>query len=166
LIIDPDSSATLLVELVGKLATELADVQSQIAETRANAPNSPQLATLARQASALQDQITAERSRVSDPSGGLAEKIAQYEKMTLEREFSIRNLESADKALNDARIEARRQHLYLERVVEPNLPDEATLPQRWWMTLTVFGYNVIGIAVLWLLGTGLREHAAARSTAH
>jgi hypothetical protein len=30
------------------------------------------------------------------------------------------------------------------------------------MVMTVFGFNVIGIGVIWLLGSGLREHAAAR----
>ena len=59
-----------------------------------------------------------------------------------------------------ARIEAHRKQMYLERVVEPGLPDEAMEPQRWRTVLTVFGFNVIGLGVLWLIGAGLREHAA------
>ena len=32
------------------------------------------------------------------------------------------------------------------------------------MVLTVFGFNVLGAGLLWLLGTGLREHAAGQLT--
>ena len=162
LLLDPDKSALMLAELIGKLATELADVQSQIATTRGNAPNSPRLATLGQRAAALQHQIDTERGRISGTSGGLANKIAHYEQLTLEREFSIRRLTSAVQALDAARLDARRQQLFLERVVEPNLPDNSTSPRRWRMVLTVFGFNVIGLGVIWLLGSGLREHAAAR----
>ena len=162
LLLDPDKNALMLAELIGKLAGELADVQSQIATVRGNAPNSPQLATLIQRAAALQQQIDTERGRISGTSGGLADKIAHYEQLTLGRKFSIRRLTSAVQALDAARLDARRQQLFLERVVEPNLPDDPTAPHRWRMVLTVFGFNVIGMGVIWLLGSGLREHAAAR----
>ena len=164
LILDPVSSSTLVVELIGKLASELATVRSQIVETRGNSPNSPQLANLTQRATAIEHQIATERARVSDSSDGLAAKLSEYEKMMLEREFSIRTLSAAEQALEAARTDARRQQLFLERVVEPGLPDEATMPRRWAMVLTVFGYNVIGLVVLWLIGSGLREHAAARGS--
>ena len=34
------------------------------------------------------------------------------------------------------------------------------MPRRWEMVLTIFGFDVIGFGVLWLIGAGLREHAA------
>jgi capsular polysaccharide transport system permease protein len=161
LILDPGKSSTLVVELIGKLAAELADVQAQIAETRGIAPNSPQIGALTERAIALQRQIDLERHRVADSSDGLASKIAEYERMMLEREFAIRSLAAAVQALETARTDARRQQLFLERVVEPGRPDEATMPRRWATSLTVFGFNVIGLGVVWLIVAGLREHASA-----
>ena len=70
-------------------------------------------------------------------------------------------LEQTVTGLESARTEARRQQLFLERVVEPGLPDAAMEPQRWRTICVVFGFNVIGLAVLWLIGAGFREHASA-----
>jgi capsular polysaccharide transport system permease protein len=162
LILDPGKSSALVFDLIGKLASQLADVRAQIGETRGNSPNSPQLAAMNQRAAALERQIAFERGRIADTSDGLAAKIAEFEQMMLEQEFSIRTLSSAVQALEAARTEARRQQLFLERVVEPDLPDESTVPERWRMVLTVFGFNVVGMGVLWLIGSGLREHTAAQ----
>jgi capsular polysaccharide transport system permease protein len=147
------------VQLIGKLSADLADARADIAETRGNSPNSPQLQALQQRAQAIEDQIAVERGRVASSSDGLADKVAVYERLMLEREFAIRTLEQAVVSLETSRIEAHRQQMYLERVVEPGLPDEATMPRRWSMVLTIFGFNVIGAGVLWLIGAGLREHA-------
>jgi len=160
LILDPTKSSAMLFELIGRLSTMLAEVRMQIAETQGNSPNSPQLQSLNQKAAAIERQIAIERGRVANSSDGLAEKIAEYERMVLEREFSVRALSTAVVALNTARTEARRQQLFLERVVEPGLPDEAMMPKRWRMVLTVFGFNVIGLGVVWLAVSGLREHAS------
>jgi capsular polysaccharide transport system permease protein len=166
LILDPDKSAAIVVELIGKLATTLAEVRAQIAETRGNAPDSPQLGSLRQRAAAIEDQITIERDRVGTSSEGLANKIAKYETLMLQRQFAIDTLSQSVKALQTARIEARRQQMYLERVVAPDIRDKATMPRRWRTVLTVLGFNVIGFGVLWLLGAGLREHAAAAHSPH
>jgi capsular polysaccharide transport system permease protein len=160
LILDPTKSSAIVLELIGKMSAELAATRTEIAETRGNSPNSPQLQSLRQRADAIEHQIAVERGRVASSSDGLADKIATYERLMLQREFSIRILASAVSALETARVEARRQQMYLERVVEPGLPDEATMPRRWGMVLTIFGYNLIGAGVLWLIGAGLREHAA------
>jgi capsular polysaccharide transport system permease protein len=159
LILDPAASSTMVVELIGKLSTELADVRTQIAEMESNSPSNPQLRSLHEQASAIEGQILTERGRVANNSDGLAEKIEQYERLMLEQEFAVQMLTQAMTGLELARIDARRQQLFLERVVEPGVPDEALMPERWRMVLTVFGFNVIGVGVLWLLVAGLSEHA-------
>ncbi len=159
LILDPTANSAIVVQLIGKLSADLADARADIAETRGNSPNSPQLQALQQRAQAIEDQIAVERGRVASSSDGLADKVAVYERLMLEREFAIRTLEQAVVSLETSRIEAHRQQMYLERVVEPGLPDEATMPRRWSMVLTIFGFNVIGAGVLWLIGAGLREHA-------
>jgi capsular polysaccharide transport system permease protein len=159
LILDPGANSTMVVELIGKLSAELADVRTQIATTISNAPNSPQLVSLRQQAIAIQNQIQTERARVASNSDGLADKIEQYERLMLDQEFSVQMLAQSVAALELARVDARRQQLFLERVVEPGVPDEALMPERWTSVFTVFGFNVIGFSVLWLLFAGLSEHA-------
>jgi capsular polysaccharide transport system permease protein len=159
LILDPAANSTMVVELIGKLSASLADVRTQIAETQANAPNSPQLRSMREQAAAIEHQIQTERARVANNSDGLADKIEQYERLTLAQEFSVQTLAQAVMALELARVDARRQQLFLERVVEPGVPDEAIMPERWRSVFTVFGFNVIFAGVLWMLVAGLSEHA-------
>ncbi len=159
LILDPAKSSAIVLELIGRLSALLAEVRTQIAETEGNSRNSPQLQTLRLRAAALERQIGLERGRVANSSDGLAEKIAEYERLILGQEFSVRSLAQSVAVLEMARVDARRQQLFLERVVEPGVPDEAIMPRRWRMALTIFGFNVIGAGVLWLLIAGLREHA-------
>ena len=81
---------------------------------------------------------------MANDSDGLAEKIAEYERLMLQQEFSVRSLAQAVAALELARVDARRQQMFLERVVEPGVPDQAMEPRRWRNVFTVLGYNVIG----------------------
>jgi capsular polysaccharide transport system permease protein len=159
LVLDPAASSAMVVELIGKLSADLAGVRTQIGETEAGSPSSPQLATLRQRAAAIEHQIRTERQRVAANSDGLADKIEQYERLVLEQEFSVQILAQSVAAMELARTEARRQQLFLERVVEPGVPDEALEPRRWRLIWTVFGFNVIGAGVIWLLVAGLSEHA-------
>jgi capsular polysaccharide transport system permease protein len=60
--------------------------------------------------------------------------------------------------LETARHEAQRQQLYLERVVQPSLPDYAQEPRRVRNTVIVFVIGLISWALLVLLVTAVKEH--------
>ena len=159
LTLDPSRSSLMLIELIGRLSTELAQARTQLAEATANSPTGPQVETVRRRVRALEDQIAAERDRVSNSSEGLAEKIATYDRLNLQREFSIRQLATTFASLEAGRIEARRQQLYLERVVEPNRADLATMPTSWTNVSSIFGGGFLVFLLAWLLITGTREHS-------
>jgi capsular polysaccharide transport system permease protein len=160
LMLDPVKSSAMVLQVIGHLTTQEAELRAQIAALQSAAPTSPQLPPLLDQATAVHREIELERGRVGSSSDGLADKVAAYEGLVLEQDFATRMLTQAVAAVDAARTEARRQALFLERVVEPSTPDEATRPRRVVMVLTVLGFNVLAIGVFWLLGTGLREHAA------
>lgn len=162
LLIDPARNAVALAELVAKLSAELASTRAQIAEAKMNSGSGPQVPVLERKAIALDEQITAERTRVARSSDGLADRIATYERLVLEREFANKTLSSNEADLVRAKAEAVKQLLYLERVVEPNLADYSTQPKRWYSVLTVFVGNLLFVLIAWLVSTGIREHGAAR----
>lgn len=159
LMLDPSKSSLIVAELIGRLAAELAVVMSQLREVEASSPNSPQISGLQRRISALEAQIVLERQRVSNASDGLAEKIAGYERLTLQREFAVKALSSAVTSLEVARNEARRQQLYLERVVEPHTPDYSEQPRRMRSILLTFAGSLMLFFVGWLLFAGVREHS-------
>ncbi len=160
LTLDPNKESAGIIGMIGRLSSELADARMMLDQTRASAPNSPQLLTQQQRVDAINRQIELQRLQVAGEANGIADKIERYERLLLEDEFAIRALAQTTISMESARIEARRQQLFLERVVEPGLPDEAIMPQRWALATTVFGFNVIGGLIVFLLITGVREHTA------
>lgn len=160
LMVDPTKSAVLLTELISKLSVELAQARSQLSEAMVNSPIGTQVTTLKRRIAALEEQISFERRRITSAADGLAERISEYERLNLKRDFANRALTSAETELTRARAEARRQHLYLEKIVLPLATDYPTEPRRLSTILTIFSANVILLLVGWLLVTGVREHTA------
>ena len=156
--IDPATNSVMVSTLVAKLQSDLAQTQTRIADMLSSAPNSPALNALQRQADATRDQINKENARISSTQGGLADKLGQYQRLMLEREFATKALGAANVGLDNARTDARRKQLYIERIVAPNLSDHATLPLRLWMTFTVFLLNILGIFIGWMVQAGVKEH--------
>ena len=159
--IDPGKSSTVVFELIGRLEGQLAQARADIteAQTYLKADNS-KLQMLTNKASALEAQITSEKRRLTGSDGALVPAIAAYERLLLEREFADKGYSSALMSLENARIEAGKQHLYLIRIVEPNLPEEALYPKRIIVVMTVFFCALMAYAIGWLILAGVREHAA------
>jgi capsular polysaccharide transport system permease protein len=156
--IDPATSSVLVSTLVAKLQADLAQTQTRIADMLATAPNNPSLGALEKQADATRGQIAKENARISSSQDGLADQLGQYQRLMLEREFASKALGVANTALDNARADARRKQLYIERIVEPNLSDYATLPLRLWTTFTVFLVNILVLFIGWMLSSGVKEH--------
>jgi capsular polysaccharide transport system permease protein len=156
--IDPDRSSVADLELLTKLETQLATMRAERAGLAASAPDSPQLPVLDRRIAAFAAQLDGERSRVAGQPNSLAPKVGEYEQLTLQRDLSVKTLESAVASLESARIDARRKQLYLERVVNPNFPDKATEPRRLKDVFVVFVVALLAYAIISLVVAGLREH--------
>jgi capsular polysaccharide transport system permease protein len=61
--------------------------------------------------------------------------------------------------LETARTDAQKQQFYLERVVDPNKPDDSTLPRRLLTVLTIFAGSICLYMIGWMLVVGILEHA-------
>jgi capsular polysaccharide transport system permease protein len=157
-LIDPGRTSAANLELVGRLSEELAGLRAERAGLAASAPQSPQLPALDNRIKAYQREIDSEQSKVAGENNSLAPKIGQYERLVLDRDFAGHTLTSAMTALETARQEARRKRLYLQRIVNPSLPDAAMLPRRFRGLSVVFITALLVYGVLILLLAGLREH--------
>ena len=158
LMLDAASSSIIVMETIAGLSAELTRVQAQAREMSLGAVNNPALVGLRARAAALDEQILKEREKIASGSGGLAQKLAVFERLALEKEFAKKALEVAAKGLEQAQIETRRQQLYLVRVVEPVVADMSTQPERLRMIATIFALNLIAALVGWLLWAGVHEH--------
>lgn len=157
-IIDPASAAQQSSSLIGGLLSEVARLRADRAQIAAEAPSSPQLPTFDNRIRAYERQIAAEREKIAGDASSLAPKLSVYEDLAMAREFADRELTQATAAVITAEQEARRQKLYLDRVVAPSLPDEPEEPKRLLAILTVFASSLLAYGIGWLIYAGVREH--------
>ena len=156
--IDPTSASLKVFDVIGGLSSDLATVRIQIAEVQKNSPLSPALDNLRNRERALSDQIAAESAKIVGSDQSLASKMATYERLVLQREFTDRALSLALDAHEAARQEARAKQLYIQPIVMPNLPDAALEPRRlrYILTAALACFTLYG--VIWLIYAGSKEH--------
>jgi capsular polysaccharide transport system permease protein len=155
-LLDPESGATPLIELVGKLSADLAASQAQLSQLEASSPESPQIAPLRTRVSALQAQLARERGRITGGNGSMAAKMSGYERLYLQRQFADKALTSAMSSLEQARVKAQRERIYIEQIVKPNLADYPLYPRR------LFAFLVAAATVLMLYGIGRLVSASVK----
>ena len=85
-------------------------------------------------------------------------QVILAQRLLLEKEFGDKQLAAAMAALEQARAEALRQQLYIERVAQPQVPDSSLEPDRVRGVLTTFVLGLLFWGIFSLLISGVREH--------
>ena len=159
LLVDPLAFAGAMLEEIGSLSLEKARTQAQISEAERLSPNNPTLDSLKASADALSQKVEEERGKLAGDSSALASKVTNYERLTLMRELAEKRYAAALNSLQAAEAEAQRKRVYIEEIVKPNLPDEATRPERLRSVVSVFVVGFIAFSILWILSVGSKDHA-------
>ena len=155
---DPDRQSALQLQGVSKLQEELVATETQLAQIQRVSPNNPQVASLRHRVETLRKAIATETGKVAGSGGSLTSKSAVFERLALEKGFAEKQLATALTALETARSEALRKQLYLERLVQPSLPDQAVEPRRIRSVFMVFVLGLIAWGVVSLLVASIKEH--------
>ncbi len=157
-LIDPSQATLAVLETIGKLSLEASQLSVQINELQKNSSKAPQIGPLRTRRAAVEEQIALERHRLAGDAQSIAPRIAEYERLMLERDFAERALIAAMTSVELARAEAQRRQVYLERVAQPSRPDYPAYPLRvvWFLVVLTAG----GMAWrMWrLLSTDARRH--------
>ncbi|PZO89420.1 MAG: hypothetical protein DI623_10375 [Sphingomonas sanxanigenens] len=157
-VIDPEKQAAVQLQMISKLQDELIATRTQLRELRAFAPQNPQIDVLDTRAKGLDIEIKEQLGAVAGGNRSLSSQAAQYQRLWLESQFADKQLASVMASLADARSEAQRKHAYVERIVSPNLPDEALEPRR---IRGIFSALILGLAawgIISMLIAGMLEH--------
>jgi capsular polysaccharide transport system permease protein len=155
----PDQQAVLQLEGVAKIQEELVSTEAQLAQLQKLSPNNPQIIGLESRAQTLRHAIGTEAAKVTSANGSFSARAPNFERLTIEAEFADKQLGVALADLETARNEALRQQLYLERLVQPSLPDKAMEPRRIRSMFTVLFVGLIAWGIVSLLIAAIREHA-------
>lgn len=158
-VFDPERQSSLQLQGIARMQDELISTRTQLAQVTQLSPGSPQIASLRARIQALEGEIARETRRVAGAKSSLADKSMEFERLTLERTLADRQFASALAALEQARLNAQAQSLYLERIVQPSLPDAPTQPRRLRSVLATLLIGLMAWGVLSILVAGVREHA-------
>lgn len=148
-IIDTEREAASALESLAQLSIELAQAETALDQQRRIAPASPGIRSLDEKITAYRRRIDELRSHLAGPDGSLASKMSEYDVLVLRRTLAAKALGAATLSLEKAKQTAQTQHLYLQTIVQPNLPDQAKYPKRllWFFAVCFITLTVYSILV-------------------
>ncbi|KPF91678.1 capsule biosynthesis protein [Novosphingobium sp. AAP83] len=159
-LIDPERQAVGVLEISSGLVAQRAALQAQLEQMQRVTPGNPSLPALQNRIASISNQIALQDGRVVGSNSGIASKLGGYENLVVEQEFATQRLNAANTALAQASAEAVRQQFYLERVVDPNVPDMPLLPRRFFNILIVAAVALCLYFIAWMFVVGILEHAS------
>jgi capsular polysaccharide transport system permease protein len=158
-VFEPDRQAALQLEGVAKIQQELVATETELAQIKKLSPDNPQIGALTNRAAALRNAITSEASKVTSARGSFSARAPNFERVALDVDCADKQLGVALTELESARAEALQKQLYLETLVQPNLPDKAMEPRRFRSMFTFLIISLVGWGIASILIASVREHA-------
>jgi capsular polysaccharide transport system permease protein len=158
-IVDPEKQADAQMQMISNLQNQLIAGKTQLAQLEKYAPENPQIPVVRTQIAAVQQQIDQEEGKVTGNRRSLAGSAVQFQRLTVENDFATQQLAAALASLEQARNEARKKQAYVERIVEPNVPDSPMEPRRLRGIFTTLVLSLIAYGILRMLLAGVKEHA-------
>ena len=159
--LDPLSASRGPLAIVAQMNLQLAELKAELVDKLRSAPHSPQIPVLRTRVRTLGRLIVEQRSKITGKSGSVAAAEGEYDRLQVQLTLSEKALASAFLSLQQARLEAQRQQLYLETITQPNLADYPLYPKRVASFATVVVTCLLAYGMAWLLVAGVREHASA-----
>jgi capsular polysaccharide transport system permease protein len=157
-VFNPAPESALQLQLVSKLQDQLIQQQSRLAQMVLSTSGNPQIPMLRKAIQSTRNEITRQSAKVAGAPDSLASKSVAYGKLTLAQNFAETELAASITALEQARIRAQKQQLFIETVVTPNLPDEALEPKRLRGILAVFVAGLFLWGIFSVIVAGVKEH--------
>lgn len=158
-VVDPEIQATAKLEMISKLQDQLITARTQLRQLRRFAPQNPQIPSIETQIDTLETEIEAQSTTLTGSSRSLAANSAEYQRLFVENEFTDKQLAVALASLQEARNDARRQQVYVQRIAQPNMPDSAIEPRRLRGILATFALGLLAWGIASMLVAGIKEHA-------
>jgi capsular polysaccharide transport system permease protein len=139
----------LLATLQGQLANALIELDLLL---NAGNDNDPRVAQAQSRIAVIEARIEEERQKFGADGAGpggqsYAATVAEFERLTVEREFAERSYVAALSAYDGAQAQANRQSRYLAAFVSPTLAERAEYPQR----LLIAGLVALFVFLIWAI---------------
>lgn len=157
-VFDPVQQSKFELERISKLQDELLLTKDQVQQMAGLTPKNPQLPVLKQRVEALNKDLADESMHIIGKKSSLSAKALEYERLKLADVFAQKQLTTAFASLEQARIEAERQQVYLERIEHPSKPESATGLHRLRAIFATLLFTCVLWGVLSMLFAGVKEH--------
>jgi capsular polysaccharide transport system permease protein len=157
-VFDPEKQSALQLQQISKMQEELIANRAQLAQVQAVSPANPQIPSLQKRIGMLQAAINSEMSKVTGADNSLTNKSAEFTRISQDALLADKQLALALTSLEQARNDAQRKQLYLERIVQPSNPDKAIEPHRLKGIFATLILGLIAWGIATILLAGVREH--------
>jgi capsular polysaccharide transport system permease protein len=158
-VVDPEKQAQVQMQMISKLQDQMLAAKAELAALQQYTPENPRIPVIRTQMGAIQHEIDRELGKVAGNTRSLAASTVQYQRLALQSQFADKQLGAALASLEEARSEAGRKQAYVERIVQPNLPDSPIEPRRFRGIFATLVLSLIAYGILRMLVAGVREHA-------
>lgn len=162
-VISPQQRATSEESIVSGLNSKLANKEAEL--TRLSSfmqPSSMKVKAVQSEITSIRTQIRRQQQKwkLTNPQTGKSVTTLVQDNTQLSTELALAEkiYESAISGLRVAKREASQQQRYLEVIVSPQLPDEASKPEVYSSTITVFLSFFLGWGILSLLIASVKDH--------
>ncbi|HUF56306.1 MAG TPA: sugar transporter, partial [Thermohalobaculum sp.] len=168
--VDPEVELEGQMMVVNTLQGKLAEarIERELLETeqrtgaKADIRQGVKVAEADRRINVLERRLQQERQKFGIADAGLAGEgyaplVAEFERLSLDREYAEQTYLSAFSAYNNALAEAQRQSRYLAAYERPTLSQKAEYPQRPTLVALTTLFLLLGWSILSLIYYSLRE---------
>jgi capsular polysaccharide transport system permease protein len=157
-IVDPEKQAAVQMQMISKLQDNLIAAKTELVQLQRYTPENPRIPVVGTQIGTIQHEIDRELGKVAGNRHSLAASTVQFQRLVLENEFAEKQLAAALASLEDARSETQRKQAYVERIVQPNLPDDPVEPRRLRGIIATLVLALVAYGILRMLLAGVKEH--------
>ena len=157
-IVDPEKQAEVQIQMVSKLQDQLIAARIRLDQVRSLASQSSEIEPLQSQIAGLQASINQEISRAAGGKASLSRAAIEYQRLIFDEQFAQKKLAATLTSLEAARIDAQNKQAYVERIVQPSLPDEAQEPRRLRGVIATLVMGMIVWGLLSMLLASFRDH--------
>lgn len=158
-VVDPQAQAQVEMGMISSLQTQLIAAKTELAQVQHYAPQNPQIPVIRSEIGTIEKQIGEEEEKVTGGRRSLSGNAIRFQRLTLESDFADKQLAAALASFEQAKDDERRKQAYLERIVQPNVPDSPMEPDRLRGIFATLVVGLIAYGILRMLLAGVKEHA-------
>jgi capsular polysaccharide transport system permease protein len=162
-IVDPTADIEGQMGLLNLLQSQQVEALIQFdLLTNSTRDGDPRLEQARQRIEVIEDRMRQERRKFGVGGGdtqdeSYAETIAEFERLTVDREFAEQAYAATLAAFDSARAEANRQSRYLAAYIQPTLAERAEFPNRPLIIAVVALFSFLGWAIMSLIYYALRD---------